>query len=112
MLIPSPLFEKRGLYMNPSIVSRIVSVVPDRTMRLQTGTRFMPPDPLAPGSQIAYLAGFLNWLTPLNAITEDDQRALGVGPHGKLPRHDDDDDADPEHEDSGVAARAERLPLR
>ncbi len=86
--------------MSPFIVSRITSVVPDRTARVQSGTRFRVPDAAAaPSSQIALLAGFLSWLTPLNAIGEEEQRMLGIGPHGKLSRHDDDDDADGEHDE-------------
>lgn len=98
--------------MNPSL-SKIVSVVPDRTARLQSGTPFGLPDAAgASATQIAFLAGFLSWLTPLNTITEDEQRMLGVGPHARPARHDDDEDADADHDDGGLGGHGLEHSLR
>ena len=107
MLLPSGQM-KREARINPSILARIVSVVPDRTARLRSGTLFKPPD--AATAPIAYLAGFLSWLTPLNIINEEEQRLLGLNPHGKLSRHDDDDDDD--HDDSGLGPQGVQHALR
>jgi hypothetical protein len=87
--------------MNQSMVSKIVSVVPRRTARVRSGTPFSPSAAIsAHAGQVAHLARFLNWLTPLNAINEEDQRALGCLPsHGRLSRHDDEDDMDTERDD-------------
>jgi hypothetical protein len=87
--------------MNPSMVSKIVSIVPDRTPRLRSGTPFAPAAAVSThASQIAYLAQFLNWLTPLNAINEEDQRALGcLPPHGRPTRPDDEDEVDNDREE-------------
>jgi hypothetical protein len=98
--------------MNPSL-SKIISVVPDRTARLQSGTPFGLPDASsASATQIAFLAGFLSWLTPLNTISEEEQRMLGVGPHVRLSRHDDDEDADGEHDEAGLGAHGVEHSLR
>jgi hypothetical protein len=98
--------------MNPSL-SRIVSVVPDRTARLQSGTFFGLPDAgSASAAQIGFLAGFLSWLTPLNTISEDEQRMLGVGPHARVARHDDDEEVDAEHDDAGPNSAGVEQALR
>ena len=77
--------------MNQAMVSKIVSLVPERMARLQSGTRFKPSE--NEGAQVASLAPLLHWLTPLNAIGEEEQRALGLHVlHGKAARRDDEDD--------------------
>jgi hypothetical protein len=72
--------------MNAAIVSRTLSLIPDRVSRMQSGSAF---DPSAAGScahpeRIAHLAQFLSWLGPLHPITKDDLRILGLlTPYGK-----------------------------
>ena len=82
--------------MNPSIVSKIVSVVPDRAARFHSGTPFALSGAVsAHSTQVAHLAQLLHWLTPLTALNEEDQRVLGsLAPHGRLTRHDDEDEND------------------
>jgi hypothetical protein len=80
------------------MVSRIVSLVPERMVRLKSGTRFTPRQNV--GAQVACLAPLLHWLTPLNAVSEEEQRTLGVlGLHGRAAKRDDEDEADDERED-------------
>lgn len=87
--------------LNPALFRKIVSVVPDRMPRAQSGTPFACPDsPGATGPQVACLGRLLHWLTPLSALNEEDQRALGVlALHGKPARRDDEDEADDEREE-------------
>jgi hypothetical protein len=72
--------------MNAAIVSRTLSLIPDRVPRMQSGSTF---DPGAAAScahpeRIAHLAQFLSWLGPLYPITKDDLRILGLlTPYGK-----------------------------
>lgn len=66
--------------MNAAIVSRMLSVIPDRVARTQSGSLF---DPQAPGAcahpeRLSHLAQFLNWLGPLREVTKDDLRVLGL----------------------------------
>lgn len=66
--------------MNAAIVSRMLSVIPDRVARVQSGSLF---DPNAQGAcahpeRITHLAQFLNWLGPLREVTKDDLRILGL----------------------------------
>ena len=81
--------------MNQAMVSKIVSLVPERMARLQSGTRFMLPKD--EGTQVACLAPLLHWLTPLKVIGEEEQRALGLyALHGKAAKRYDEDDEERE----------------
>jgi len=87
--------------LNPALFRKIVSVVPDRMPRSQSGTPFACSEPPGvAGPQVACLGRLLHWLTPLNVLNEEDQRALGVlALHGKPARRDDDDEGDDEREE-------------
>ena len=89
--------------MDRATLRRIVSVVPDRSVRAQSGTPFACAAADGPAPQVASLGRLLHWLTPLNSLNEDEQRALGVlALHGKGPRRDDDDEGDDERGDFGA----------
>ena len=72
--------------MNAAIVSRMLSLIPDRVARAQSGSLF---DPNAQGAcahpeRVTHLAQFLSWLGPLREVTKDDLRILGLmTPYGK-----------------------------
>lgn len=72
--------------MNAATVSRMLSLIPDRVARAQSGSLF---DPAAQGAcahpdRVTHLAQFLNWLGPLREVTKDDLRILGlITPYGK-----------------------------
>ena len=87
--------------MNQAMVSRIVSLVPERMARLKSGTPFVPArTPSGQGAQVACLAPLLHWLTPLSFMNEEEQRALGVlAVHGRVARRDEDDESDDEREE-------------
>jgi hypothetical protein len=83
--------------MNAGTVSRVLSLIPDRTARAQSGAAF-----LLEGSscrhpeRLAHLSKFLNWLSPLDALSKDDQRELGLlAANGRpVQASDDEEEAD------------------
>jgi hypothetical protein len=87
--------------MNAALVSRTLSLIPDRVPRMQSGSFF---DPSATGSsahpeRVVHLAQFLGWLGPLNPITKDDLRILGLlTPYGRPAVALAEDEADEEME--------------
>ena len=85
--------------MNAAIVARTLSLIPDRVPRLQTGSIFDPSAPCAHPDRVAHLLQFLTWLGPLQALTKDDLRILGLlTPYAKpaiaLAEEDGDSDED------------------
>jgi hypothetical protein len=103
--------------MNAAIVSRTLSLIPDRVPRMQSGSTF---DPSAAAScsypeRIAHLAQFLGWLGPLHPITKDDLRILGLlTPYGKpaLPQAEEADEEielDAGEEEALIASEAQPL---
>jgi hypothetical protein len=102
--------------MNAGTVSRVLSLIPDRTARAQSGAAF-----LLEGSscrhpeRLAHLSKFLNWLSPLDALSKDDQRELGLlAANGRpMQASDDEDEADIEALDSSESWDGETpaLPL-
>ena len=89
----------------PSILSRVLPLIPVREPRFQTGTRFALPEiDVRHGAQVAQLARFLQWLTPLNPVTKEEQQGLGLGvPRTRLLEHGEEDEPESEREDSGPA---------
>ena len=64
--------------MNAAIVARTLSLIPDRVSRMQTGSIFDPSAPCAHPERVAHLLQFLSWLGPLQPLTKDDLRILGL----------------------------------
>jgi hypothetical protein len=65
--------------MDAETIARMMSLIPERTAWAHTGSAFTPHESQGPG--LAYVAPFLHWMTPLTALTKEDQRALGlIGP--------------------------------
>ena len=62
--------------MDAAMIARVMSVIPERKAWAHSGSAFVLQE--SHGAQVRYLAQFLNWLSPLSAITKDDQRALGL----------------------------------
>lgn len=65
--------------MNAATVFRMLCLIPDRMVRAQSGAAFLlegssckHPD------RLSHVTKFLHWLTPLDALTKDDQRTLGL----------------------------------
>jgi hypothetical protein len=87
----------------PSILHRVLPLIPVREPRFQTGTRFALPEmDVRHGAQVAQLARFLQWLTPLNPMTKEEQQGLGIGvQRARLLEHGEEDEPESEREESG-----------
>ncbi len=62
--------------MDAAMIARVMSAIPERAAWVHSGTAFAAHE--NQGAQVLYLARFLQWLSPLTALTKDDQRALGL----------------------------------
>ena len=75
--------------MDGAVVFRLISLIPDRMPRGQTGSLFNG----AGSQQLEPLSRFLSWLGPLNPITKEDQQLLGVRAVAAKPLSEGDDAA-------------------
>jgi len=64
--------------MNASTVHRIISLIPERVARAQSGALFTMTGACRNPERIAYLSCHLQWLSPLNPVSRDDQQQLGL----------------------------------
>ena len=73
--------------MDASLVQRLISLVPERAPRAQSGTRFSATEAAAcrQPDRMSYLTKFLHWLGPLDPMTREDQQILGVRSSGGRP---------------------------
>ena len=72
--------------MSPAIISRTLSLIPERVPRMHSGSIFDPTASTccAHPDRIAHLAQFLGWLRPLHPITKDDLVGFNLmTPYGK-----------------------------
>ena len=94
--------------MDGAKISRTLSLIPERVLRTASGSLL----PSAAAScrypeRLAHLLPLLDWLTPLNAITSEDQRALGlIGANGRMLHagEEEDDEPLPAEDPGGLAA--------
>ena len=86
--------------MNAGTVSRLLSHIPERAARMQSGCGFFPETSASPHPErVAHLSKFLSWLSPLEALSKDDQRALGlVAANGRPPQEAAGDEEGEDHE--------------
>ena len=73
--------------MDAALVFRLISLIPDRSARAQSGSVFTPSAAAACRypDRISYLGRFLHWLGPLDPMTREDQQILGVRTSGGRP---------------------------
>src|SRR5687767_16030340 len=73
--------------MNATMVSRLISLIPDRSPRAQSGSSFSASQAATCRypERMAYLTRFLHWLGPLDPMTREDQQILGVRSSGGRP---------------------------
>ena len=73
--------------MNATMVSRLMSLIPDRSPRAQSGSAFSASQAATCRypERMAYLTRFLHWLGPLDPMTREDQQILGVRSSGGRP---------------------------
>ncbi len=90
--------------MNADIVFSILSRVPDRLARAQSGAAFAPAQiGCRYPERVAHLAGFLNWMSPLHELTREDQRILGLLNAAGRPVHAADEEAFDDELDAELA---------
>src|ERR1700730_2713103 len=93
--------------MSAAMISRIVSLIPERVARVQSGATFDEAESASRyPERVSHLAQFLNWLSPLNAISKDDQHILGLLHANGRPVHANEmeEDEGAELEDGGADA--------
>jgi hypothetical protein len=96
--------------MNASTVHRIISLIPERVARAQSGALFTMTGARRHPERIAYLSWYLQWLSPLNPVSRDDQQLLGLLLANGRPVHagdveneaDAQDEADDELDDLDI----------
>jgi hypothetical protein len=84
--------------MNVGNVVRTLSFVPERVIRMQSGSLFNPTSPglCAHPERVAHLARFLEWLGPLREVTKEDLHTFGLmTPYGKQSLDDAPHDGTP-----------------
>ena len=69
--------------MDAATVFRVISLIPDRMPRTQSGCLF---DASGQPERVVLLAKFLSWLGPLDSISKEDQQLLGVRSGGGRPQ--------------------------
>lgn len=60
--------------MNGTAVFRLISLIPDRSLRAQTGTHFQPDG----SARMTLIRRFLHWMGPLDTLSREDQQVLGL----------------------------------
>lgn len=65
--------------MDAANVFRLMSLIPARAPRTQSGCTFAPE---GQSERIALLARFLHWLGPLDVLSKEDQQLLGLRSSG------------------------------
>ena len=68
--------------MDTANVFRVISLIPDRAPRAQSGCAFALE---GQSDRIALLARFLHWLGPLDSLSKEDQQFLGLRPNHARP---------------------------
>lgn len=78
--------------MDATMIARVMATVPERTPWEHRGSTFIAHD--GQGAELRTLAPLLNWLSPLAALSKDDQRALGLlAAAPRPPAAEEDDDS-------------------
>lgn len=78
--------------MDAAFVSKILSLIPDRQPHAHAGAFFSPEEANSRHPErIRHLSGLLSWLSPLSALSKDDQKILGVLNAAGRPVHGGED---------------------
>jgi hypothetical protein len=65
--------------MNAEMVSRLMSLIPERSPRAQMGAAFvLEGSACRYPDRLALISKFLHWMSPLESLTKEDQQALGL----------------------------------
>jgi len=101
--------------MSSTMVFRVMSLIPERTARAQSGSLFDSTRVATHPERIALITRFLGWLGPLDALTKEDQQLLGLRSSGGRPVEAEGDEGEPlelDEADEGLSDedRTVRLP--
>lgn len=66
--------------MDGAAVARLISLIPERMPRSQSGSLFRGDG----SARLDLLCRFMHWLAPLNQMTREEQQLLGVRIGGKV----------------------------
>jgi len=97
--------------MSNAMVFRVMSLIPERTARAQSGSLFDSTRVSTHPERMALITRFLGWLGPLDALTKEDQQLLGLRSSGGRPADADEPlDLDDAEESLSDEDRTVRLP--
>jgi len=89
--------------MNAAMVSRVMSIVPERVARMPSGAPFLlEASSCRHAERLTHMAKLLSWMTPLVFLSREDQQLLGLRAANGAPvqaaDEDGESDADAEAE--------------
>jgi hypothetical protein len=86
--------------MDGTKVYRILDLIPDRTVRVQSGVAFadVRATSCAYPDRLALLGEFLHWLAPIYPTTKDDQMRLGLFANKQVHAEEEEEVVDLEEE--------------
>ena len=98
--------------MDGTKVFRLLDLIPDRTVRLQSGVAFVDvrATTCVHPERLALLSEFLHWLSPIYPTTKDDQMRFGLfaNKQAHIEELDEEDEAiDAETVDAEMVKRQE-----
>ena len=98
--------------MDGTKVFRLLDLIPDRTVRLQSGVAFVDvrATTCVHPERLALLSEFLHWLSPIYPTTKDDQMRFGLfaNKQAQIEELDEEDEAlDAETVDAEMVKRQE-----
>jgi hypothetical protein len=96
--------------MNAAKVFGLISLIPDRTVRLPSGALFSDAQAAACKypERVAHLRRFLGWLGPLDPLSKEDQQILGLRAANGRPIHAADLEDEPLEEEDAAVVPEER----
>lgn len=87
--------------MDAATVFRVMSLIPERTAWSPSGSAFGAE---GKSERVTLLARLLHWLSPLEALTPENQQTLGIRASGARPA---EDDVEPEELDDPAVRQPE-----
>jgi hypothetical protein len=98
--------------MSKASVQRILSLIPDRIARSQSGLAFVAGESAcAFPERLAFLAERLHWLSPLEPIDSEARRLLGFGAAAARPADALSEASSEEEEDEADVSELDTEPL-
>jgi hypothetical protein len=86
--------------MDAAKVFRILDLIPDRTVRVQSGVAFadVRATTCLHPERLALISEFLHWLTPIYPTTKDDQMRFGLFANKQVHAEEEEEAVDLEEE--------------